>query len=151
MNPNPRVSPVTITVIVHAAPEVVFRYFTDAARLSRWLNSSVRLDPEVGGRLRIDFSPHQTVVSGELLEVIPERRVVFSWGVESGPGADAMPPGSTMVAVTLEPAGSGTLVTLDHSGLPDESERHDHEGGWREYLTQLVGVVAEEGQQGRQT
>jgi uncharacterized protein YndB with AHSA1/START domain len=128
---------------VAARPETVFRYFTEAKRFSEWVGAAVELTPEVGGNLRIDFSRHQTVVVGDIVEIIPDRKIVFTWGVEAGPQANSIPPGSTTVAITLEPRGSGTLVTLRHSGLPSEQERRNHEGGWTFYLSQLSRVTIE--------
>jgi uncharacterized protein YndB with AHSA1/START domain len=67
--------------------------------------------------------------SGRYLEVVPGRRVVVTWGWDSG--AIAVPPGSSTVTVDLEEHPEGTLVRLVHSDLapevrPSTSPPHRH-------------------------
>ncbi|HEY5218243.1 MAG TPA: SRPBCC domain-containing protein [Gemmatimonadaceae bacterium] len=40
----------------------------------------------------------------------------------------------SMVTVTFDKQGSGTLMTLVHSGLPDNDKGKGHEGGWNYFL-----------------
>lgn len=151
MNTKREIPAIEISTEVAARSQTVYRFFTDPGRFSEWLGAEVSFTPEIGGALRIDFALHGTIVAGEVLELVPDRRVVFTWGVEAGPQAGSMPAGSTTVEVTLEPAGEHTLVTLRHQGLPNESERKDHEGGWREYLERLSRVVTEGGTPNRRS
>ena len=132
---------VELSVDVAARPETVWRCVTEEALLSRWLSAGVSLEPRVGGAVRIDFARHGTVVEGVVEEVRPGERLVFSWGVGSGPQRAAMPPGSTRVRISLERTASGTRVTLRHEGLPSEKERRDHAMGWNGYLGSLAGVA----------
>ena len=57
-----------------------------------------------------------------------------------GEARDGTPPGSTVVDVTLEPDGEGTLVTLVHRGLPD-TERDGYDGGWQGLLEKLAELA----------
>ena len=43
------------------------------------------------------------------------------------------------VAITLEPKGDGTLLTLRHFGLPDDDMGRQHEEGWKF----VVGAIAD--------
>lgn len=149
MNGENETPAVEVSTSIAARPETVFRFFTDPARFSRWLGAAVSLSPEIGGTLRIDFARHHTVVAGEILELVPGKKLVFTWGVEKGTQTESMPAGSTTVEIVLEPVGEGTMVTLRHRGLPDEGERRDHEGGWREYLEELSRVVIADGNRER--
>lgn len=92
-----------------------------------------QLDPRPGGRFRIDADGAH-IALGEYREVDPPHRLVMTWGWEDD---DSVPPGSTLVEITLTPEGSGTLLRLRHSGLPDEGSRANHHGGWTLYTTRL--------------
>jgi hypothetical protein len=76
----------------------------------------------------------------------PGKKVVFTWGNESGPGIE-IKPGSTRVEITLEavPAelGGGVRVRLRHYGLASETMRREHLLGWKHYLTMLARQAAE--------
>src|SRR5215213_4023695 len=108
-------------VRIDARPETVFAHFVDPARLVRWKGTDAVLEPRPGGTYRVVVGGH--VVRGEYVEVVPNRRVVFTWGWE-GEG-HPLPPGASTVEVTLTPDGDGTLVRLRHSGLsPQMREAH---------------------------
>src|SRR5204862_3103981 len=72
-------------------------------------------------------------------EIIPERRLVVSWGWEDG--ALPLPPGQSTVEISLEPAGEGTRLRLTHRDLPPEM--HSFHGlGWDNALPRLATVAA---------
>jgi uncharacterized protein YndB with AHSA1/START domain len=129
---------VEVSTDVEASPATVFGFLSDPARLSQWLGAAAEMEPHPGGLLRVRFDRFGTVVEGRVVELVPPRRAVFTWGVASGPQAATLPPGSTRVTVELEPIPGGTRVTLRHEGLPDEKERTEHEGGWRYYAGQIA-------------
>ena len=123
---------------IAAPPEVVFPYFTDPARMVRWMGVAALLDPRPGGTFRVEANGRDVVI-GEYVEVDPPNRVVFTWGFE---GTDPfVKVGSTRVEVTLERDGEGTLLTLLHHGLADGA-RDAHAEGWSHYLARLVPVAA---------
>jgi uncharacterized protein YndB with AHSA1/START domain len=119
-------------VRIEAPPEVVFRHFTDPARMVEWFGISALLDPRPGGAFRVNVTGPD-VVAGEYVVVEPPRRVVFTWGFRE--------PGSSQVEVTLEPDGEGTLLVLLHHGLTGEAREH-HSEGWAHYLARLVPAAA---------
>jgi uncharacterized protein YndB with AHSA1/START domain len=87
---------VSCQVVVAARPEAVFDWFVLPGLLVRWIGSSAQLEPRPGGRFQLTGGQW---CSGRYLEVVPGRRVVVSWGWESG--AIPVPPGSSTVAVDL--------------------------------------------------
>lgn len=100
---------------IEAAPETVFEFFVDPAKLTRWLAAEATLDPRPGGvchLVQTGAGPDhpQYYVEGEFLEVDAPKRVVFTWGF-SNPDAGVRPGGST-VQVTLSPIDTGTRVRL---------------------------------------
>jgi uncharacterized protein YndB with AHSA1/START domain len=95
-----------------------------------------------GGLFRVTIGEGQ-VAEGRFLELVPESRVVFSWGWRGHP---TLPPGSSTVEILLVPDGEGTLVRLTHRGLP-AAEFKLHVVGWEHYIPRLA-VAAEGGDAG---
>lgn len=135
MEDEPRV--ITVEQHVAAPPSTVYAYLTVAEHWARWQGTEAALDARPGGIFRIRMGTGDTA-RGEYVELVPDRKVVFSWGWIDRPG---IPPGSTIVEINLEPAQEGTLVRLTHRQLPrDEADLHAT--GWRHYLGRLGHVAA---------
>lgn len=98
-------------------PAEVWAALTDPAALGEWLMPN-DFRPEVGHRFR--FTSRQRmptwggVVECEVLEVVPERRLRFSWE-DSWRWARMRTP--TVVTFTLEPTAGGTRLVLEHTGF----------------------------------
>jgi uncharacterized protein YndB with AHSA1/START domain len=132
-----------------APPEKVFAAWTDPEVLRRWwaagpayTSPGCEVDLRVGGRylLRMrDEDGNEHVVGGEFREIDPPARLVYTW---QWVGEDVPDPGhESLVAVEFVPAGSGTLVRLDHSGLPSEESATRHGHGWNGVLDSLAARV----------
>jgi uncharacterized protein YndB with AHSA1/START domain len=120
---------------VAAPPEKVFAYFTDPDRWMAWQGTEAEIELTPGGVWRVNITG-DGFASGRVVEVIQNRRVVFTWGWEQGP---PVAPGSTTVSIELVPDGEGTLIRLVHSGLPsDQAEIHRY--GWEHYVPRLAAV-----------
>lgn len=130
-------------VRIEAAPEVVFSFFTDPHKMSRWKGTSADLDPRPGGLYRVGVTTRDVVVGG-FVELDPPTRIVFTWGWEA---SEQIPPGSSTVEVTLIPDGDVTILRLVHRGLPDGAGPM-HEDGWDHFLPRL-SVAASGGDPGR--
>jgi uncharacterized protein YndB with AHSA1/START domain len=123
-------------VTIAASREVVFRLLTDANEYVRWKGQHAEFDARPNGLFRVTFPNGKDIVRGTFVELVPPRRVVFTWGWENNP---VVPPGSSRVEIDLEPAGSGTRLRLVHRGLPfDAVTRHSE--GWDYFLPRLVAV-----------
>jgi uncharacterized protein YndB with AHSA1/START domain len=141
-----QVDRITVTRRIRAAPERVYRFFTDPVLWSRWQGTSATVDARPGGVLQVVMGPGGSgMAEGNFVVLDPFERIVFTWGWASSP-LSTLPPGSTVVTVELRPDGDGTLVTLTHASLP-EDEQAIHEAGWSLYLDRLV-TVAEGGDPG---
>jgi uncharacterized protein YndB with AHSA1/START domain len=129
---------VTCEQVVAAPPEEVFRWFVDPDLLARWIGIRAILEPTPGGSFRFEIADGEWC-SGRYLELVPGRRVVFTWGWDSG--AIPVPPGSSTVEVHLDPHPDGTMVRLVHRDLAPEV-RPLHAEGWSRFLPRLAAVVA---------
>ncbi|MGD2102008.1 MAG: SRPBCC domain-containing protein [Acidimicrobiia bacterium] len=122
---------------VDASPEVVFAYLTSSEKWSQWQGVSTTIDPRPGGVYTMR-APNGGTARGEVIEVVTNERISFTWGWETHP---VVPPGSTTVTIELTAEGEATIVTLTHSGLP-EGEIGLHRRGWDHYATRLARVAA---------
>ena len=123
---------------IDAPPSVVFEFLTDPAKMVCWMGTEAVLEPWPGGRYYVNVSGHEAA-SGEVLEIIPERRLVFSWGWEDG--ALPLRPGQSTVEISLEPDGDGTRLRLTHRDLPPDMHSF-HGVGWDYALPRLAVVAA---------
>jgi uncharacterized protein YndB with AHSA1/START domain len=125
-------------ILVNARPETIFEFLTVAEKHAEWNGTEVELDPRPGGVYRVlSGGAHRAV--GEFVEVVPYERVVFTFGWEE-PG-HPIPPGSTIVEITLIPEGDRTRVRLVHRDLPPDAVA-GHTAGWNHYLGRLAAVAA---------
>jgi uncharacterized protein YndB with AHSA1/START domain len=132
-------STLEVSVRIDAPPEIVFPYFTDPERYVLWMGSEAVIEASPGGTYRVRMRDG-VEAAGQFVEVEPPSRVVFTWGWTGDP---LVGPGSTLVEITLTPAGdSSTEVLLRHSGLPGAAQAEHHEQGWRVYLTRLSVAVS---------
>jgi uncharacterized protein YndB with AHSA1/START domain len=126
------------SVDIAAPPSVVYELFTDADQLVRWMAPTAQVDAQAGGEIRWTHANGDSCI-GEFIELVPARRVVFTYGWDR-PDVE-IAPGSTTVEVTLEPHGpGGTRLRLVHRGLSDPMA-DAHAGGWTNYLHRLATVA----------
>ena len=135
----PETETVEVRMRVAARPSTLFAFFSDPGRFRLWMGETSSLEPTVGGALSMP-SPDGDRALGSVLQLVPDQRIVFSWGFEGG--KHGMAPGSTQVSIDLTPIPSGTLVTLRHTGIPNAQARRDHAMGWRHYLSVLGNAAA---------
>lgn len=127
--------PLVVERHIDAPPAEVYRYLTDAERWVRWQGVDATIDPRTSGIFAMTMGNGMRA-RGQFVELVPDRRVVFTWGWIDHPG---VPPGSTTVEIELEPRGAGTLVVLTHRDLPDD-EIQVHAVGWEHYTARLAIV-----------
>lgn len=130
-------SDIVVRQRIEAPPSIVYRFLTESDKWVRWQGRSAILDARVGGVFSMAMGDGSTA-RGEFIELVADRRVVFSWGWLDRPG---IPPGSTIVDIELIAEGEGTLVVLTHRLMP-EDEVPPHEMGWAHYLPRLAIVAA---------
>ena len=127
------------------APAKVWKAWTDARALGQWFrpNASFSIaiaesDVRVGGGFRvlmINAKREEFDLSGTYREVVPERRLVMTWGWKNQPGHESV------VTVALQPAGNGTQLDLLHEGYLDFVDQPTHEEGWNGALDTLGTIL----------
>lgn len=112
--------------IIPAPPEQVYRAWLEPDLLCRWLAPGglevdrVDVDERVGGHFRIWHTAAGSAAGGfdcELIELVPDRRLVFRWGFV-GPEWNDGPRFDSLLTITLAEATEGaTRLTLVHEQL----------------------------------
>lgn len=126
-------------LVIAAPADVVYELLTDPAEFVRWMAEEAVLDARPGGAIRWTHANGDTC-SGTYVELVPGRRVVFTYGWER-PEVE-IPPGSTTVEIDLTPTvDGGTLLKLVHRGLAAPAA-DAHDGGWHHYLGRLGRLAA---------
>ncbi len=132
--------------VLTAKPEKIYRAFTDAAAMSRWLppngftGSVHHLDAKTGGTFKMSFTNFTTGNShsfgGEYLELVPHSRLRYTDRFD-----DPNLPGEMQVTVSLEPVSVGTELNIEQSGIPDVIPLEACYLGWQQSLANLARLV----------
>jgi len=133
-------------ILIGAPRETVFRYFTDSDRFAAWWGAGSSIDPRPGGAVRIRY-PNAVEASGSVVEIAAPSRIVFTYGYE---GKDKpIPPGGSLVTVSLTSEPGGTRVALTHACEDvDPAVGVEHVQGWRYQMAVFANVVSRESQAG---
>jgi uncharacterized protein YndB with AHSA1/START domain len=123
MSDDDRPRDVRLQIRIDASPATVFALLTDPVQMKTWFAELVQAEARPGGLFRIS-GPTGVSIEGTYLEVIPNRKVVFTWG-----GVEGLKPGQSTVEFLLEPDGGSTVVYLRHYGLPPPTIE-SHRRGW---------------------
>lgn len=139
-NSSEAATAVTVRRHISAPPERVFDAWTEAEGMGAWMcpapteRAEVEADVRVGGRFKIDMHGAGEVYehTGEYLEVVPPRRLVFTWVSRATGGRESR------VTVELFAMGGGTDIVLTHEGLPSAESARNHDAGWTDILRKLA-------------
>ena len=129
------------TINIKTSPDKVFKAIIDEAELQKWWVDVPVLELHEGGNMMFRFLKEKSemldqdyVVKGKVIEVIPDKKLVYSWK----PIDDPKFPDS-IVTWTLESIDSDkTKVTLTHSRLEGCEIFALLDAGWEYFLKKLA-------------
>jgi len=130
-----------LTKLIPAAPERVFDAWLDPEQIAKFMITgpgtgikSAETEAKVGGSYRIVMTNDMGEVPhwGTYREIERPSRLVFTW---NSPHASP----DSLVTLTFEPEGDGTLLTLTHDKFPSDESREGHNQGWSGILESLAG------------
>jgi len=108
-------------VDIKATPQRVYDTLLDSNEFSAFTKgAAAKIDPKEGGA----FSCFNGQILGRTVELRPGKRIVQAWRSKSW--AEGL---YSIVRHELRKSGNGTILTLDHSGIP-EAELEHLTGGW---------------------
>ena len=125
------------SIVIHARPATVFEFFTNDRDWASWWGAGSAIDARRGGQLLIRH-PNGVEMIGEVLELQPPDRIVFTYGYSSG---KPIPAGGSQVTIRLAAHPGGTLLQLTHE-FSDVEARDHHVQGWRYQLSLFANAVA---------
>jgi uncharacterized protein YndB with AHSA1/START domain len=124
-------------------PAKVWAALTTAEGLASWFGEQVTIDLRPGGSAQMKWSGGH--VADMRVERVEEPAVFgYTWHISGLPEDD---PRRTYVEFTLEPAGTGTRLTVAESGFaqaPEDIYRTAYDGntgGWASELAELIAYL----------
>ena len=135
---------IVFTYMYPASPEKVWRAWTDPDALRQWWAQAdapgwrARIDLRVGGRYQFVLRDPEGVyhdVRGVYREVVPNRRLVFTWNLHDG-----TPERESLVTVILNPLGNGGTELVFRQEPAFDSRARD---GWRGAFERLGQLLQE--------
>jgi uncharacterized protein YndB with AHSA1/START domain len=125
----------TLTATIPASPQEVYEAWLDSVAHSQMTGASALMSDEPGA----EVSAWDNYITGRNVELVPGERIVQSWRTSEFDDEHE----DSIVTLTLEPVDEGTLLTLEHSNVPDEQRSYE-EGGWQEnYFEPMVAYFTE--------
>lgn len=132
--------------VIRAQPEKLYRAFTEADALAKWLPPYGftcvvhQLDAVPGGKFRMSFRNFSTgnahSFGGEYLELVPGRLIRYTDTFD-----DPNLPGVMQVTVRFEPVSRGTELSVVQEGIPAVIPLEMCYLGWQESLAQFASLV----------
>jgi uncharacterized protein YndB with AHSA1/START domain len=145
--PRPK-SALTITRVMEAPRERVWRAFTDAALFKRWWRPPgftcplVEMDVRVGGAYQVHMrSPRDThhTFGGIYRTIEAPERLAYTWAFNEGRYANK----ETLVELAFGEMGGATEIALTQTGFTAEQMQADFGGGWENCLDMLADLLEE--------
>ena len=132
--------------VLRTQPEKIYRAFTEATAMAKWLPpygflcTVHHMDARVGGTFKMSFhnfgSGNGHSFGGEYLELVPFEKIRYTDRFD-----DPNLPGLIEVTVKLKPVICGTELRIEQSGIPDAIPLEMCYLGWQESLVQLAALV----------
>ena len=114
----------SVSTYLAAPPDVLYAAWLSSEEHSRFTGSPADIDPSIGGA----FTAWDGYISGTTLEKEDAKRIVHSWRTTEFPAGSP----DSRIEVLFEPEGAGTIVTINHSGIP-EGQAENYESGWKQF------------------
>ena len=142
-------STVRLHRVLTTSPEKVYRAFTEADALAKWLPPNGftctvhHFEAKVGGTFKMSFRNFTTggshAFGGEYLELVPGESLRYTDRFD-----DPNLPGEIVVTVTLKKVSVGTELDITQAGIPDAIPAEACYLGWQESLKNLGRLVEPE-------
>jgi uncharacterized protein YndB with AHSA1/START domain len=137
---------VTLHRVIKAAPEKVFRAFTEGNAMSFWLppygflGEVHQIDAKVGGTYKMSFTNFSTgnghSFGGTFLEITPNEFIKHTDKFD-----DPNLPGEMITSVWLKKVSVGTELKVTQEGIPEMIPAELCYLGWQESLEKLIKLV----------
>lgn len=146
---NKTASSLKIQRTISASVERVYKAWTDPRQMGKWFGCAYVTDIKVtqnllvGGEYQVQMTtdPDGVVVTvhGVYKEVIPNKKLVYTWNSDSieYPAAD------TLITVEFIERGKGTEIVLEHKNFALENSVEGHSIGWTAAFNKITELLEE--------
>jgi uncharacterized protein YndB with AHSA1/START domain len=125
----------TLTATIPASPEEIYQAWLDSIGHSEMTGGEAEMSDLVGA----EVSAWDGYISGRNLELVSGERIVQSWRTsEFGDEQE-----DSVITVVLQEIGGVTLLTLEHSNVPDEQRDYEEDGWQSNYFEPMVAYFSE--------
>jgi uncharacterized protein YndB with AHSA1/START domain len=125
----------TLVTTIPASPQEIYDAWLDSLAHSEMTQAPASMSDEIGA----EISAWDGYITGRNLELTPGERIAQSWRTEEFEDDHE----DSIVTLTLEEIGDGTLLTLVHSNVPDGQTSYEL-GGWEDhYFEPMKGYFAD--------
>jgi uncharacterized protein YndB with AHSA1/START domain len=114
----------TLTTTIPASPQEIYEAWLDSVVHSEMTGGEASMSEETGAQV----SAWDGYITGRNLELVPGERIVQSWRTTQFTDEHE----DSQITVTLKAVEDGTLLTLEHTNVPD-AQRSYEQGGWQEH------------------
>jgi activator of HSP90 ATPase len=114
------------TFKINAEPSDIYTALTNPSTIELWSGYPAEMSTEPGS----EFSLWEGDITGRNLEFVQDKKVVQEWYF--GEQAD-----KSIVTINISADGENSLVTVEHTNIPDD-DFTDISEGWREYY---IGAI----------
>ena len=148
--PIPDTRAITVDEIFPHSADLVWKTLTNPDLMGRWLMKPTGFEPVVGNRFTFQTTPAGAwdgVIRCEVLEIVPNARLVHSWQGGSDANAEYGSRLDTIVTWTITQLEGGTRVHLVHSGFQVPRNGfafRNMSNGWPKIVRKVGEIAAEE-------
>lgn len=142
-----------ISRVIDASPAIVWRAWSEPEHFERWWapkpvkTKVIAMDLRAGGGFRTVMTlPDGAEIDshGCFLEVVPQKRLVFTDAVSAGWRPNKSPFMTAIIELSAKGGGTEYAATVLHNNAEDRQKHLDmgFEGGWGTALAQLNEIAA---------
>jgi uncharacterized protein YndB with AHSA1/START domain len=114
----------TLTTTLPASAQEIYEAWLDSLAHSEMTGGEAIMSDELGA----EVAAWDGYITGRNLELVPGERIVQSWRTTEFTDEHE----DSIITVTLEEVEDGTLLTLEHSKVPEGQTSYE-KGGWEEH------------------
>ena len=114
------------TFRINAEPSDIYSALTNPYTIALWSGYRAVMSLEPGS----EFSLWEGDITGRNIEFVPDRKIVQEWNFGDQEH-------KSVVSITIEPEKENSIVTVEHTNIPDDDFENIAEG-WREYY---IGAI----------
>ena len=149
---RPDTQDIMVDEVLAHAPETIWKTLTTGELIGRWLMAPTGFEPVEGKHFTFQTTPAGAwdgIIHCQVLEVIPNERLVYAWkgGHEENAGYGS--PLDTVVTWILSGTENGTRLRLVHSGFVPEKNDSAFKTmgeGWKKVVHSIGAIAGEQGE-----